>query len=830
MILNPKSFLNAVIFVVFSSISVLGQEVTSINELLADTAFQEKLPIPMAAISVNSEQTQSVIEGVEETLGLTPEQLDMIDSILNNLNIELTKYQDKINDEFLSSSSTIILNNSISEIRQVDDRVNGYREIVQSEIQEKEIENEKIDNLIIIWNETYGADRTTKLSDAIMKNLKDLISDLNSVDSRVDKYLNNLLELELKLNNYHSGFEDLIKKINVANEEVSKNLWIPDSDPIWEIYTSKKDSIGVEAKLRQSLEKQKNEAIEYYSIYKTNIHFALFIIILVQIVFFFLRYKVLNEEIEDPKQDDNPVLRLFKKPFFPALLVGFYLVFLILPEKPEIVDEIIYFASLIPFSIVLINILLGKNRYLIYYLTFILTLSIFSRLGFNIEIYSRTFMLVITILAIVLLILILRKEWTGFKDQPAFKAGFRILAKVSLFLLSICLIGNIAGNYTLTSILLYGVVATVFLGIAMYLFYLIIMGLVIAVLNSQWGQSIRIIKRYQKDIIQKIRRISIFILGISFVIGSLQGFYIFDQLYEAIENFLITPYILGSFSFTVNDILLFILILLITNWIARLAQFILQEQVLFKSRKQKDLSASISSLVKFGIVTIGFFIAALASGFPLDKITLLISAFGVGIGFGLQNIFNNLVSGIILVFERPLQVGDTVEVGQLLGVVKTIGIRASTLRTFDGSEVIVPNGNLVSNELINWTLSDSQRRLIIKVGVAYGTDPNEVIKILMGVAKKNKEILEDPAPYVLFREFGDSALGFELRCYTDSDNWLFILSDLHVKVNDSINAAGIVIPFPQRDLHIKTLDPNIVKNVKATPGNVKTVKATPRSK
>jgi small-conductance mechanosensitive channel len=241
---------------------------------------------------------------------------------------------------------------------------------------------------------------------------------------------------------------------------------------------------------------------------------------------------------------------------------------------------------------------------------------------------------------------------------------------------------------------------------------------------------------------------------------------------------------------------------------------VLQEQVLFKSRKQKDLSASISSIVKFTIVTIGFFIAALASGFPLDKITLLISAFGVGIGFGLQSIFNNLVSGIILVFERPLQVGDTIEVGQLLGVVKSIGIRASTIRTFDGAEVIVPNGNLVSNELINWTLSDSQRRLIIKVGVAYGTDPNEVIKILMDVAKKKEGLLESPAPYVLFKEFGDSALGFELRCYTESDDWLFILSDLHVEVNDAIKEAGIVIPFPQRDLHIKTMDPNIVKTVK----------------
>jgi small-conductance mechanosensitive channel len=815
-----KRYLSSILITIIallSTLSIQAQEVTSINELLQDTAFYDKLPIPMASISVYSEQTVAVIEEVEENLGLTPEQLDMIDSIFNDLSTDLSNFQGRINNEFLSTASTILLDKAISEVEQVDNRVNGYREIVQSEIQEKEVGNKKIDNLIIIWNETYKADRSTSLSDAIITNLREIISKLNNTDRRIDTYLNNLLEVELKLNGYHSDFDTIIKKLNEARDKANKNLWIPDSDPIWEIYSTKRDTVEVEAKLKLSFEKQKKEAIEYYTLYKTNIRFALFIVILIQIVFWFLRYKVLNEQIEDPKQKDNTFLRLFKKPFFPALLVGFYTAYIILPPKPFIVDEIIYLAGLIPFTIVLVSILLGKSRYLVIYLTFILALSVFSQLGFDIEIFSRTFMLAITILAIIFLILVLKDQWSGLQDQPRLRSAYRILAKTSLVILAICLIGNIIGNYTLTSILLYGVLSTAFLGIALYLFYLIAIGLIIAVLNSHWGQSFRIIKRYQRDIVKKIRRILVFVLVISFIVGSFRGFYVFDSFYEAIETFLITPYKLGSFSFTVNDILLFIVILLIASWISRFSQFILQEQVLFKSRKQKDLSASISSLVKFGIITIGFFIAALASGFPLDKITLLISAFGVGIGFGLQNIFNNLVSGIILVFERPLQVGDTIEVGQLLGVVKSIGIRASTIRTFDGSEVIVPNGNLISNELINWTLSDSQRRMIIKVGVEYGTDPNEVIKILMSVAKKDKELLEDPAPYVLFKEFGDSALGFELRCYTDSDDWIFILSDLHVKVNDAIKEAGIVIPFPQRDLHIKTMDPNIVKSVKATP-------------
>jgi len=811
-----KGILVACVLILTTTLGVQAQEITPINELLLDTAFRDKLPLPMAGISVNSEQTVEVMSEVEEHLGFSPDQLEKIDSVFNAFDAALVIFKNQVGDEFLDNASAILLDKTLTEIKQVDDKVNDYRNIIQSEIQTKEIDKENVDKLIIIWEETNKAERSTNLSETVKKNLRETVAELNKMDARVDEYLNNLLELDLRLNDIHTELEGLIKKINTARGEANKNLLIPDSSPIWGIYSVEKDTVEVGEVLKTTYERQKQRAIEYYNLYSPKIYFALFIVVIIQVVFLVLRHIILKEQIEDPEQKENDILRLFQKPFFPGLLVGIYLAYLFLPEKPFLIEEIMFLSALIPFTIVLINIVRGEKKLLIIYLAFILAVDVVSHLVLDIEIFSRTLMLVITILAINLLGMILRNKWERLNDQPILRSVFRILAKAALGILIICLIGNIVGNYTLTTILLNGVMSTVFSGISFFILYLIVTGLFISVFNSKWGQSFRVIKRYQKDILQKIKRISIFILGVSFIFESFRGFYIYDSLYGAIEDFLITPYKLGNFSFTIYDILLFILILLITSWISRFSQFILQEQVLFKSRTQKDLSASISSLVKFGIVTIGFFIAALASGFPLDKITLLISAFGVGIGFGLQNIFNNLVSGIILVFERPLQVGDTIEVGQLIGVVKSIGIRASTIRTFDGSEVIVPNGNLISNELINWTLSDSQRRLIVKVGVEYGTDPNEVIKLLMGVAKKTKDLLEEPAPYVIFREFGDSSLNFELRCYTESKDWLFILSDLHVKVNNALNEADIVIPFPQRDLHLKDLNPNIVKAVKSS--------------
>jgi small-conductance mechanosensitive channel len=195
-----------------------------------------------------------------------------------------------------------------------------------------------------------------------------------------------------------------------------------------------------------------------------------------------------------------------------------------------------------------------------------------------------------------------------------------------------------------------------------------------------------------------------------------------------------------------------------------------------------------------------------AAGFELGNVTLLAGALGVGIGFGLQNVVNNFISGLILLFERPVQVGDTIQVGEVLGEVRRIGIRSSTVRTWQGAEVIVPNGTLISEQVVNWTLSDRERRIDVQVGVAYGTDPERVLALLLEVAAKHGEVLAHPAPAALFLGFGDSSLNFELRAWTqNSADWMRIRSDLNVAIHAALAAAAIEIPFPQRDLHLRSV-------------------------
>jgi len=188
----------------------------------------------------------------------------------------------------------------------------------------------------------------------------------------------------------------------------------------------------------------------------------------------------------------------------------------------------------------------------------------------------------------------------------------------------------------------------------------------------------------------------------------------------------------------------------------------------------------------------------------MTNLAFIFGALGVGIGFGLQDIINNFISGLILLFERPIHIGDNISVGELEGVVKHIGIRSSIIQSYDRSEVVVPNGKLISNELINWTLSNEVRRLEIEVGVAYGSDPEKVMKILKDCALSHKEVMKEPPPYVWFDEFGESSVDFRLLFfYPRFSGGMTVRSEIAVSIVKAFQENDITIPFPQMDIYIK---------------------------
>jgi small-conductance mechanosensitive channel len=264
----------------------------------------------------------------------------------------------------------------------------------------------------------------------------------------------------------------------------------------------------------------------------------------------------------------------------------------------------------------------------------------------------------------------------------------------------------------------------------------------------------------------------------------------------------------GSVALSLGDVLAFFFTIWFAFVLSRFVRFVLSEEVYPRVRLAHGAPYAISSLIHYSILLGAFLLALAGMGLDLNRFSVLAGAFGVGIGFGLQTIVNNFVSGLILLFERPIQIGDTVQVGDVMGDVKRIGIRSSTIRTGAGAEVIVPNSSLISEQVTNWTLSDTTRRIELPVSVAYESDPERVLELLREVARKHSEVLEYPEPVALFIRFGESSLDFELRAWVqDGTRWPIIKTEIAVAVYRALQEAGVRIPYPHTELHVVKDEP-----------------------
>lgn len=257
-------------------------------------------------------------------------------------------------------------------------------------------------------------------------------------------------------------------------------------------------------------------------------------------------------------------------------------------------------------------------------------------------------------------------------------------------------------------------------------------------------------------------------------------------------------------EFTLGNLLLAVVIVAVVFIAATNLPGLLEVGLLQRLPLDSGARYAATALTRYGIYAVGIVLAFNLMGIGWSKVQWLVAALSVGLGFGLQEIVANFVSGIILLFERPLRVGDVVTIGEVSGVVTRIKIRATTVRNWDRKEYIVPNKELITGKLMNWTLSDSINRIVINVGVGYDSDPREVRRVLMSVVDDQPDILKVPAPLVTLEGFGDSSLNFVIRCYlAELGPRMETTHDLHAEIHRRLEAAGIVIPFPQHDLHIR---------------------------
>jgi potassium-dependent mechanosensitive channel len=387
----------------------------------------------------------------------------------------------------------------------------------------------------------------------------------------------------------------------------------------------------------------------------------------------------------------------------------------------------------------------------------------------------------------------------GPSGMPALRLGTQLF----LLMFTIGLVAASLGYVRLAHLVTSGMLAGGALAVALYAFVQVVSGVLACALRFWPLQALQMVLHHRDLLERRLYKVLLWAAMLAWLGRYLDYFGLWEPTLSLGQAVLASKLERGAISLSVGDVLAFVLTVVGAYLLSAFLRFILDEDVYPRLRITPGQAYATSSLLHYVLMAVGGVVGLGLLGVDMTRMTVLVGAFGVGIGFGMQSVVNNFVSGLILLFERPIHVGDAVELGALQGVVRRIGIRASVVHTWQGADIIVPNSQLVTEQVTNWTLTDQLRRIDLQVGVNYGAAPDQVIALLETVARAHPQVLRAPPPQAFFMGYGDSAINFTLFAWPDHFNhWGQVKSDLTAAVYEAVYAAGMSFPFPQRDVRV----------------------------
>lgn len=681
--------------------------------------------------------------------------------------------------------------------------ITDWQILVREPSEYLEIEKKELAYRIELWSKTYKNARDLKAPKVLLTSINDINKSLKDYNKRVKAKISLGLRIRNSLTDQNIKLTGIIENIDNAILNRRSQTFIQDVPPIWKMSSEPEDSVKLNSHFNEVWTIYKGSVKDFITLIQSNMIYFLFLFLLILLAVYGLKY--FGKELDTESHTVQQALQILNYPFSITFLTILIIFSFSYPDMPAVLASLLRIIALIPVIRILIGITNKILNLPLIGLALIYVLVQIQGAAPTSTNNQRLILLFLTVLALsgeVYLIKqkVLPNAMDGKKWNKAVVFGNTLMTA----LLAISLLTNILGYVTLAELLLMGTLNTIFITILLTTSIIIINALIFIQLEIKLSQIFNVVRQHPatiKKTIKKIVRLGAALLWISTVLNSFQ---LRDLLMVWLTDTLTREWGIGGLKFQIGDILLGIAVIWITVLLSRFTKFMLEGEILPRLKLPRGVPGAISAIFSYSIIAFGITISIFAAGIDLDKFTLLAGGLGVGIGFGMQDLVKNFISGLILIFERPIQVGDAVQLDNLSGKVLRIGIRSSVITTWDGAEVVVPNGYLISSKLINWTMSNRLRRIDLKVGVAYDSNAEEVMETLMECMRGHKEILETPKPYVLFKSFGDNAKKFEARCWTSNYSaWINTESELNLAIDKAFAEKGINIAFPQLDLHVK---------------------------
>ena len=593
-----------------------------------------------------------------------------------------------------------------------------------------------------------------------------------------------------------------IENLKREMEVSQRSLLEADSPPLWKVQFGSQSEDSLARLLQRSYATDLKRLKAFIITRRTALTVAGLITLTALFLFVWL---TLKSRLKTTAADQTKPDQVFSRPVSLALLVGIVATMPLFHDAPRGARSLLYLIGIVPAIRLLKPRLTPARRQ-------ILIGTIVSLLVWQLIIFLRVPLWLKRDLVEIFIVLVVSWfAWLTHKarqEKAAQKQG-RSVAMMGIYLanglLLVAFMANLFGYVGLSDLLVQATLASAYRAVALYTIVVIGSLLISSLLQAEASQRLASVRVGGEGLVRRLSFVLALLMLLVWIHQTLNLFAIRQDVYEAIGVALNYQFKIGSATLAVSSVVAFILTLVFGYLVATVLRVILGEEILPRLKLSSGLPNAIATITHYVLLVLIFLLALAAAGVELSKFTILTGALGVGLGFGLQNVVNNFVSGLILLFERPVRIGDLLEIGGVSGAVTKIGFRSSTLHAFDGSDLIIPNATLISQQVVNWTLTGTRRRVVLNVPVAYGNDPAQVRDLLRKTMAAHPEVLRFPVPMVLFHGFGDNALNFEIRFWAPRPEVLPELkSDVALNIAAALSEAGIKIPIPQ--VHLRTMD------------------------
>ena len=760
-------------------------------------------PIALDQVPAEAESAFSELHQIEDTLSKARAALESTDVGLTNLKAEI-KARMAEDARILAGNPSLDLLYPLRTTWQTytANLTNSEQDLTQRTAN-LEDQLATLKQMNQVWQATLQSAPQINMPPAVLQRVQKVVERIDKTKRAAESDRAQVLTLQSSLLMQEARIRRATAAIARAQSQALKDLLVRDGQPIWTAPSTLTSELQTQSD--ESLASQWNATSAFIQRRPSSfvVHAALILVLagLIQ----WLRRRIRKPAEAEPALER--ALSILDLPVSTAFVLSSLFGPILYSEAPRWIQALIGAAVLVP-TLLILRRLLERNLFpILYALVGLYLLTQLRLLAASVPSLGRFFFLVETGGGFLFLAWLLRsglvaqKRNEGGKLATAkpgtpdrFSRAILLIAKIGLIIFPAAVVANILGYINLANLLATVFVRGVFIAAIFYVSIRVLDGFVVIALQVRPLGALRAVQLHRRMLYQRTCRTLEFLAVLFWLDLMLNFLGLLNPALAKIGDLLNAKVGMGSLELSLGRLLAFA----ITAWaaflVSKFLRFLLEEDVYHRFRLERGLPYAISTMLHYSILLVGFVVALGALGIDLTKITILAGAFSVGVGFGLQNVINNFVSGLILLFERPIKIGDVIEIEGTVGEVRRIGIRACVIRTGQGSEIIVPNGALISNQVTNWTFSDRARAIEVSVNVLPGANSQRVVELLRTTATSEPGVASEPAPQVYVVNFSAGAVTFQLRAWTDRyQDWARVRSDLAVAVNSALVEERIAI-------------------------------------